>query len=237
MRAGDMRNLNGSPSSSSNSRKHNQTQLFGLRMSKYSALAMPEKCISYRHLPELSISWETLAIQAFCSWWKQMGNDHCFSGSESLISCCLLSSSQHSIYKQGNREMFLLSCFSLSYVTPLLVALHRWVQSTSWPWHHATENRLMRQRKRGSLFCREAGSHHLVVVKTVHTELFCFVRAEFHSVLLHVYLISCKNCCPFLLPLDLLLFWNAKSPTVTLQQKPVHFIKWILWLWLCRSFH
>lgn len=137
---------------------------------------------------------------------------------QSLISCYLLSNSLSSIYKQRNREMFLLSCFSLSYVTPLLAALHRWVQSTSWPWHHATENRLMRQRKRGSLFCREAGSDHLVVVKTDHTELFRFVRAEFHSVLLHVYLISCKNCCPFLQPLDLLLFWNAKSPTVTLQQ-------------------
>lgn len=179
---------------------------------------MSEECVLHRYLPEISMSWETLAIQDFCFWWQQMGNDHCFSGSGSLISCCLLSSSLSNIYKQGNREMFLLSCFSLFHVAPLLVALHRWVQSASWTWHHATENRLMRQRKWSSLFCREAGSDHLVVVKTDHTEQFCFVKAEFHSVLLHVYLISCKNCCPFLLPLDLLLFWNAKSPTVTLQQ-------------------
>lgn len=98
--------------------------------------------------------------------------------------CDLLPAEQQpeSTYKQESREMFLLSCFPLSYVTPLLVASCRRVQSTPWPWHHATENRLMRQRKQGSLFCREAGSDHLVIVKTDHTELFCFVRAEFLSV-------------------------------------------------------
>lgn len=178
---------------------------------------MSEKCVSHRHLPELSISWETLAIQDFCSWWKQMGNDHCFSGSESLI-YCLLSSGLSSSYRQRKGEMFWLCCFSSVCVTPLLVSLYWWVQSTSWTWHHATENRLTRQRNQGSFFYREASSDHLVVVKTDHTELFCFVRDGFHSALLHVYLISCKNCCPFLLPLDLLLFQNAKSPTVTLQQ-------------------
>lgn len=41
---------------------------------------------------------------------------------QSLSYCCPLSSSPCSIYKQGNRGMFLLSCFSLSYVTPLLVS-------------------------------------------------------------------------------------------------------------------
>lgn len=164
-----------SSSNSSSSRGHNQTQPFGFRMLKYFALTMSEKCILHRHLSELSISWETLAIQAFCSWWKQMGNGRCFSGSESMISCCAAAWAVSTSKATGKR-------FSLSYVTPLLVTLHRRVQSTSWPWHHATENRLMRQRKRGWLFCREAGSDHLVAVKTDHTELFCFVRAEFHSV-------------------------------------------------------
>lgn len=119
---------------------------------------------------------------------------------------------------KGTRECFCSHVFLSLMLHHSLSALHWWAQSTSWPWHHATENRLLRQRKRGSLFCRQAGSNHLVVVKTDHTELFCFVRAEFHSLLLDVYLISCKNCCPFLLPLDLLLLWNAKSPTLTLQQ-------------------
>lgn len=119
---------------------------------------------------------------------------------------------------KGTRECFCSHVFLSLMLHHSLSPLRWWVQNTFWPWHHTTENRLMRQRKWGSLFCRQAGSNHLVVVKTDHTELFCFVRAEFHSLLLDVYLISCKNCCPFLVPLDLLLLWNAKSPTLTLQQ-------------------
>lgn len=179
--------MDGPRSSSKDARGHIQTQIFSWRKNvKIFCIAMSniyiyvcfiETFTRTLYFPEHYISWGTLAIQSFHFWWKQKGNDHDFSGSESLIFYC-----PSCIYKQVNREKFLLSCFPLSYVTALLVAPCRWVQSTSWPWHHATENRLMRQRKQGSLFCREAGSDHLVVVKTDHTELFCFVRDEFHSV-------------------------------------------------------
>lgn len=185
--AGDMRNLNGWSQKQQQGRKgtHPNTdfqlknvKIFCIAMSNiYIYVCFIETFTRTLYFPEHYISWGTLAIQSFHFWWKQKGNDHDFSGSESLIFYC-----PSCIYKQVNREKFLLSCFPLSYVTALLVAPCRWVQSTSWPWHHATENRLMRQRKQGSLFCREAGSDHLVVVKTDHTELFCFVRDEFHSV-------------------------------------------------------
>lgn len=84
----------GSSSSKGSSRHNSQTRNFSSRMSKYFALQrQKKKCILHGDLPELYISWETLATQTFHFWWKQKSNDCCFSGSESLIFYCLLSSS------------------------------------------------------------------------------------------------------------------------------------------------
>lgn len=80
-----------------------------------------QKYVLYTDIYQNFLFLEKLWLFKLCAL-KESTQSMIVSQGQSLSSCCLLSSSPSSIYKQGNKGMFLLSCFPLSYVTPLLVS-------------------------------------------------------------------------------------------------------------------
>lgn len=112
----------GSSSSKGSSRHNSQTRNFSSRMSKYFALQRQKK---------MYFTWGFTRTLYFLRNFGYSNFSFLMKAKEQWLlflrvrkSDRLLPAEQQpeSTYKQESREMFLLSCFPLSYVTPLLVA-------------------------------------------------------------------------------------------------------------------
>lgn len=80
-----------------------------------------QKNVLYTNIYQNFLFLEKLWLFKLCAP-KKSTQSMIVSQGQSLSCCCLLSSSLGSIYNQGNKGIFFLSCFSLSYVTPLLLS-------------------------------------------------------------------------------------------------------------------